>query len=231
MRPVNPWAAIDTLPWVIQSCSTAPAFSVLQHSVSSPAPHAQGCLWMGSDSAETSCTSVASGVSGVVISSMQPLPQLNSLLLCLRYRYMSKDHDSFRKLCDLETFFTIQVRMWVHGSSSWVSESSPEWQMNHFTWPGSRWFVLDGEGICAACFLDLAQLFIFHRTNTKICVDYRAAATEICWDVVSAIITYNSWHLPQSHSVAVPCWYIWLMSLWALHKSITHQWNTFICGI
>lgn len=53
----------------------------------------------------------------------------------------------------------------------------------HLTW---------AQVICAACFLNLAQLFIFHRTNTKVCVDYTAAASEIYWDVVSAIIIYNS---------------------------------------
>lgn len=122
--------------------------------------------------------------------------------------------------------------MWVSGGLSWVSECSPEvgWAISLDLDSGDLCWSA-GEGMHAVCFLNLAQLFIFHRTNTKVCVDYTAAATEIYWDVVSAIIIYNSWHLPQSHSVAVPCWYIWLMSLWALHKSITHQWNTFTCGI
>lgn len=196
-----------------------------------PAPQAQGCLWMGSDSVERSCTlhqmellvlwfqvcnHCLSWIHSCCAWHTGTCPRTMTLLgNCVTWKFVSH----------------IQIRMWVGGGSSSVSESSPEWQMSHFSSPGSRWSVLAGEGICAASFLDLAQLFIFHRTNTKVCVDYRAAATEIYWDVVSAIIIYNSWHLPQSHSVAVPCWSIWLRSLWALHKSISHQWNTIICGI
>lgn len=99
-----------------------------------PAPHAQSCLWMGSDSPERSCTSVPNGASGVGISSIQPLPQLNSLLLYLRY--MSEDRDSYRKLCDLETCLThsdqnvsswwLELSLW---EQSWVAD-----EPFHLTW-------------------------------------------------------------------------------------------------
>lgn len=161
VRPVSPWAATDSLSWVIQSCSPAPAFSSCSIQCCLPAPPARGCLWMSSDSAERPCTSVPNGTSGIVISSMQTLHQLNSLLLYLRCRLHLRATTLLGSCVTWKLVSHIQIRMWVHGGLSWVSESSPEWQMNHFTWHGSRWSVLAGSGICAACFLN--QMIYFSQ--------------------------------------------------------------------
>lgn len=171
MRPVSPRAAIDTLSWVIQSCSTAPAFSVLQHLMSPPSTpcpglSVDGLYWVVWLFAVTLLGGLALLYQTELLVlwfhkclCMQTLPQLSSPLLYLRYRYMSEDMTLLGSCVIWKLVSHIQVRMWVHGGLSRVSGSSPEWQMSHFTWPGSRWSVLAGEEICAACFLNQITYF------------------------------------------------------------------------
>lgn len=102
-----------------------------------PGPHAQGCVFGW---AVTLLRSLAFLYQMELLvlwfQVCNPLPQLNSLLLYLRYRYTSQDHDSFRKLCDLETCFThsnrnagpwwLELSLWVE---FWVAD-----EPFHLTW-------------------------------------------------------------------------------------------------
>lgn len=70
----------------------APVFSDLQHPATSTGTLCPVVpLWMGSGSAERSCTPVPSGAAGVVISSMQPIALAKfTAVVPPGYRYTSE---------------------------------------------------------------------------------------------------------------------------------------------
>ena len=114
-----------------------------------------------------------------------------------------------------------------NGGLNCVAECGPEHSQVALA-PGDLCKSTGGEK-CVTCFLSMAWVFLFHRTNTKIHLDYAEAATEVYWEVDSALSAIpDLWCGPV----------LWLCRAGIFDlfhfghcRSITHQWNISIYGV